>query len=210
MRGISARSNAESADDAPLYQASDQRPTPLRVTSTVLSAILHCGIALLLAFPPASSPPIARKPLQVTYFQPAPAPERPEPPRPAPPLLALHTFLTKPVPLASPPGTKVQVDFNRMVLSFAPDTANQLPAVVAAHGGSLALLEKSENPTLAYYTFAPPDWRARPGITDVSDKWRLLMDGAERWEVFRQIAREYGLKLADYQASALGPVRPRL
>ena len=108
------------------------------------------------------------------------------------------------VPLEVPAAaaSRVTVELSAMGLSFPADVGNHLPAVVAAQGGVLALLDK-DNRAIARYIFRPPDWQAEETTTDVSGRLRLLMDPPEKWPVFREIAARYGLDLNAYLACAI-------
>lgn len=99
-------------------------------------------------------------------------------------------------------ASDVAVDLSAIQLSFPPDIRNQLPAVVAAQGGVLALLDKG-NPAIARYIFRPPAWRAEEANMDVSGKLKLLMDPPREWPVFREVAATNGLNLDSYQACAM-------
>lgn len=98
--------------------------------------------------------------------------------------------------------SSVAVDLSSILLSFPADVRNQLPSVVEAQGGVLALLDK-ENPAIARYIFRPPMWRAEATTTDVTGKLRLLMDPPKKWLVFREIAARDGLDLDGFLACAI-------
>jgi hypothetical protein len=109
-----------------------------------------------------------------------------------------------PVPLETPAAavSPVTVDLSAISLSFPADVRNQLPAVVRAQGGVLALLDK-DNRAIARYIFRPPDWRAEETTTDVTGKLRMLMDPPQEWPVFREIAARDGLDLDAFLACAI-------
>jgi len=102
----------------------------------------------------------------------------------------------------------VAVDLSAIHLSFLADVRNQLPAVVGAQGGVLALLDK-DNRAIARYIFRPPDWRAEETTTDVTGKLRIRMDPPQKWPVFREIAARDGLDLDAFLACAIFDVSYR-
>jgi hypothetical protein len=96
----------------------------------------------------------------------------------------------------------VAVDLSAIRWSFPADVGNHLPAVVAAQGGVLALLDK-DNRDIARYIFRPPDWPAEETTIDVTGRLRILMDPPQKWPVFREIAARYGLDLDAFRACAI-------
>jgi len=109
---------------------------------------------------------------------------------------------TRALPTPLPDVADVNVDLNSIRLSFAPDLRNELPQVVQDQHGMLALLDK-EDRTVAHYLVRPPGWEMEERIQDVSRTLRILMDPPEKWAVFRNVARHYGIDLSRYQACAL-------
>jgi hypothetical protein len=98
--------------------------------------------------------------------------------------------------------TEVKVDIGAVRLTFADDSRHQLPRVVQDQQGMLALLDRKDN-TIARYLVQPPDWEAEERIEDVSRNLRILMDPPGDWAVFQNLARNQGIDLSQYQASAL-------
>jgi hypothetical protein len=143
-------------------------------------------------------PPAARQ-VVTQVFVPAPAAAAP-PARPA----GLLPGKLDSVPLELPAAavSPVTVDLSAISLSFPADVGNQLPAVVEAQGGVLALLDKDHR-DIARYIFRPPDWRAEETTTDVSGKLRILMDPPQKWPAFREIAARYGIDLDAFRACAM-------
>ena len=108
------------------------------------------------------------------------------------------------VPLGTPAAavSPVAVDLSAIGLSFPADVRNQLPTVVRAQSGVLALLDK-DNQSIARYIFRPPDWRAEETTTDITGTLRILMDPPLKWPVFREIAARDGLDLDAFRACAI-------
>jgi hypothetical protein len=139
-----------------------------------------------------------------TVFTPPPPSDSPEPP---PELQAApgakppdQARITMPdASFAAPPVT---YNLSAMGLRFADDVRGQLPDVVQAHGGMLALLDKDDL-TIASYLFEAPAWEPRETTRDVSRMLRIEMSPPQRWAVFRDAAAQYGIALDRYQASAL-------
>lgn len=138
----------------------------------------------------------------VTLFVPRPAagPQSPKQtlpdfrPHAAPPLL---------LPVVGEPTTpEVRVDMNSIQIAFDEDVGNQLPDVVLAQGGMLALLDK-DDPGMARYLIAPPSWVVREGWVDVSRKVRLAMSPPQQWTLLRAIALEHSIVLDHYRVCAL-------
>jgi hypothetical protein len=98
--------------------------------------------------------------------------------------------------------SKVAVNLNSIKLSFALDLRNQLPGVVEAQHGMLALLDK-EDLGIAHYLMQPPEWKPRPVLQDISRNLRFRMDPAVKWLVFREAAGRYGINLDQYIACAV-------
>jgi hypothetical protein len=171
--------------------------------SAVWSLVLHAlfGFCLYLAIYRGvgqSEPPVARQVLAQIFV---PAPSDAPPPERSPSVL---TGNLDSVPLGTPAAavSPVAVDLSAIGLSFPADLHNQLPAVVQAQGGVLALLDK-DNQSIARYIFRPPDWRAEETTTDVTGTLRILMDPPQKWPVFREIAARYGLELGAFRACAI-------
>ena len=145
-----------------------------------------------------SEPPAARQVLAQIFV---PAPSDAPPPERSPSVLSGDLDS---VPLGTPAAavSPVAVDLSAIGLSFPADVRNQLPAVVRAEGGVLALLDK-DNQTIARYIFRPPDWRAEETTTDVTGTLRILMDPPQKWPVFREIAARNGLDLDAFRACAI-------
>jgi hypothetical protein len=145
-----------------------------------------------------SEPPVARQVLTQIFV---PAPSDAPPPERSPSVLSGDLDS---VPLGTPAAavSQVAVDLSAIGLSFPADVRNQLPAVVQAQGGVLALLDK-DNPSIARYIFRPPDWRAEETTTDITGTLRILMDPPQKWPVFREIAARDGLDLDAFRACAI-------
>jgi hypothetical protein len=94
------------------------------------------------------------------------------------------------------------VNLNSIKLSFALDLTNQLPSVVGAQHGMLALVDK-EDLGIARYLMQPPDWQPRPVTIDISRRLRFRMDPPGKWTVFRDLARRYGIDLDQYIGCAV-------
>jgi hypothetical protein len=77
-----------------------------------------------------------------------------------------------------------------------------LPDALLQQHGVLALLDEND-PTVAHYLFQPPGWEPRQATVDVSSLLCLWMDPPEGWDVFRTLARRYGIALHRYRAGAL-------
>jgi len=98
--------------------------------------------------------------------------------------------------------TKAMVNLNSIQLSIAPDVGNQLPAVVEAQHGMLALLDKDDL-GIALYLIEPPEWKPRATTQDISRRLRFKMEPAGKWPVFREIAERYGIDLDRYVGCAV-------
>jgi hypothetical protein len=169
---------------------------------SVWSLAMHAvfGLCLYLAVYRGVSqrePPVARQVL-TQLFVPAPGD------LPAERSPAILSGNLDSVPLGTPAAavSPVAVDLSAIGLSFPADVRNQLPAVVQAEGGVLALLDK-DNQSVARYIFRPPDWRAEETTTDVTGTLRILMDPPQKWPVFREIAARDGLDLDAFRACAI-------
>jgi len=144
-------------------------------------------------------------PLPKTIVMPLFAPWKGYPPPPRHRIAVLPVMSlpsTAPLSAPLPDLPDVKIDLNSIRLSFAPDLRNELPQVVQDQHGMLALLDK-EDRTVAHYLVRPPDWETEEKIQDVSRTLRILMDPPEKWAVFRNVARQYGIDLSRYQACAL-------
>jgi hypothetical protein len=174
-----------------------------RWRSLALSLSIHAAFALTLdlaALPDA--PQIEpRKVGEVVTQLFVPSPSMSKPPVRAPELFSERLDVATP-DTSAVSVSAVAVDLSSIQLSFPADVRNQLPAVVAAQGGVLALLDK-ENPAIARYIFRPPGWRAEETTMDVTGRLRLLMNPPEKWPVFREIAARNGLDLDAFQACAV-------
>ena len=111
--------------------------------------------------------------------------------------------------LASPPIelpdaaiSKVTVNLNSIRLSIALDVRNQLPGVVAAQHGMLALLDKDDL-DIARYLIEPPEWKPRATTQDISRSLRFRMDPPGKWPVFREAAARYGIDLNQFIGCAV-------
>jgi hypothetical protein len=108
-------------------------------------------------------------------------------------------------PRARPDFADVNVDLSTIRLSFDPDLRNELPQVVQDQRGMFALLDK-EDRTITHYLLRPPAFQAQEKMADVSGDLRILMDPPQKWPVFRNVARQSGIDLGNYQACAIfGP-----
>jgi hypothetical protein len=96
----------------------------------------------------------------------------------------------------------VSVNMNSIQLSFAKDFTNQLPGVVEAYAGALALIDKRD-PAFARYLIEPPDWTVRETLQDISGKVKVEMYPPREWRVLRAVASRYSLALDRYQVCAL-------
>jgi hypothetical protein len=178
--------------------------TRTRRNAVVFSLLFHTLFTLTLLFggfvrapaPPQSAPP---KELITQLFLPQTA----RTVRPVPsPNLSPKKIEEAAIESPSPDISNVAVDLSAIRLSFPPDVGNQLPAVVQAQGGVLALMDK-ENPAIARYIFRPPEWRAEEAYIDVTGKLKILMDPAKEWPVFRQVATGNSLDLDSFRACAI-------
>lgn len=138
-----------------------------------------------------------------TIFAPPPPADTPEAqPDPPPEIAPSEARLEQPrVPLPEPPPPDAPVNLSSIQLSIADDVHGQLPNVVQAQGGYLALLDK-EDPTIASYVFKGPDWEPLQTTRDVSRMLRIEMYPPRMWAVFRDAA-EHGIALDKYRAFAL-------
>ena len=169
--------------------------------SVVWGVVLHAvfGLCLYVAVYRGvgqSEPPVARQVLAQIFV---PPPSDSPSDRSVPSLSGKFDSVALEVPATVSP---VAVDLSAIRLSFPADVGNHLPAVVAAQGGVLALLDK-DNQTIARYVFRPPDWRAEETTTDVTGTLRILMDPPHKWPVFREISARYGLDLEAFRACAI-------
>jgi hypothetical protein len=126
---------------------------------------------------------------------------------PAPP--AKQAVLTVGGRLASPPialpdtaASKVTVNLNSIRLSIGLDVGNQLPGVVAAQHGMLALLDKDDL-DIARYVIEPPEWKPRATTIDISRSLRFRMDPPGKWPVFREAAARYAIDLNQFIGCAV-------
>jgi hypothetical protein len=168
-----------------------------------VSFLVHAAILLLLFLTARVAarqvPPSPAREALTQLFVPESAP-------PVPPIGPRNPSDSKPFPVpadespAIPPS--VAVDLSAVSLSFRPDVRNQLPAVVEAQGGVLALLDK-DNPTIARYIFRPPLWQAEKVTLEVTAGLRLQMNPPQQWPVFREVAAREGLDLNAFLACAI-------
>ena len=127
---------------------------------------------------------------------------------PAPPVIskvvlgAAGRFDSPPIEVPDITESKVTVDLNSIKLYFAPDLGNQLPGIVEAHHGMLALLDK-EDLGMARYLIEPPEWKAHPVLEDISRRLRFRMDPPGKWPVFREAAARSGIDLHQYIGCAV-------
>jgi hypothetical protein len=98
--------------------------------------------------------------------------------------------------------TQTAVNLSSIDLRFTPDVRDQLPAIVEAHHGVLALLDKNDK-NVALYLMAPPGWEPHKTLEDVSRKLRFEMEPARAWPVFRDMADRSGIDLRRYVAYAV-------
>jgi len=170
------------------------------------SALLHALLALpfigaAISFIPARASGPPPKTIAMPLFTPGKGDSPPQRRRIAmPPVLSLRA--TAPLAASMPELPDMKIDLNSIRLSFAPDLRNELPQVVQDQHGMLALLDK-EDRTVAHCLVRPPAWEMEEKIQDVSRSLRILMDPPEKWVVFRNVAKKYGIDLSRYQACAL-------
>jgi hypothetical protein len=171
--------------------------------SAVWAVVLHAAFGLCLYVAvyrgvSQSEHPAARQVLAQIFV-----PARAAPPPPERSSSTLPGNLDS-VPLGTPAAavSPVAVDLSAIGLSFPADVRNQLPAVVRAQGGVLALLDK-DNQSIARYIFRPPDWQAEETTMDVTGRLRILMDPPQKWPVFREISARSGLDLDAFRACAI-------
>jgi hypothetical protein len=139
-----------------------------------------------------------------TIFTPSLPSEPPEQP-PEPRVTSNEARLEQPrikLPETAFPDPPVTYNLSAMGLSFADDVHGQLPEVIRAQRGMLALLDK-EDPTIAVYLFEAPAWEPRKTIRDVSRMLRIEMYPPRVWPVFRDAADQHGIVLDSYRAAAL-------
>lgn len=127
-------------------------------------------------------------------------------PAPAPPervFLGAAGRLDPPaIELPDSTTSNVTVNLNSISLSIAPDLRNQLPGVVEAQHGMLALLDKDDL-GVARYLMQPPGWKPRAGMTDISRRLRFKMEPPRKWPIFREVAGRYGIDLDRYVGCAV-------
>jgi hypothetical protein len=135
-----------------------------------------------------------------TVFTPPPSSEPPEPERDLTPSAKRLDQPRIELPDASFPETPVNL--SSMQLSIADDVRDQLPDVVQAQGGMLALLDKEDLTSVSYLLQAPA-WEPRETTRDISRMLRIEMSPPQRWAVFRDAAQQHGIALDHYRAFAL-------
>jgi hypothetical protein len=144
-----------------------------------------------------------------TIFAPPP-PDQPPPdqPEPQPEIAAAAAPLEQPrIALPEPPPPEAPVNLSSIQLSIADDVHGQLPNVVQAQGGMLALLDKDDL-AFASYVFEGPAWEPVQTTRGVSRMLRIEMYPPRMWAVFRDAA-ERGVALENYRAFALFPIAYR-
>lgn len=135
-------------------------------------------------------------------FAPPPPAEPPEEQPAPPPEIAAAAPLEQPrIALPLPPPPEAPVNLSSIQLSIADDVHGQLPSVVQAQGGMLALLDKDDL-AFASYIFQGPAWEPVQTTRDVSRMLRIEMYPPRMWSVFRDAA-DRGIALDDYRAFAL-------
>jgi hypothetical protein len=107
-----------------------------------------------------------------------------------------------PVEAPDAPFSTVAVNLSSIRLDFALDVGNQLPDVVAAQHGMLALVDR-QDVGLALYILEPPEWKLRPTNMDISRKFKFWMDPPGKWPVFSNAANHDGIDLGQYIACAV-------
>jgi hypothetical protein len=137
-----------------------------------------------------------------TIFTP-PAPEPSEPAPPEPEVASKAAGLVQPrIQLPELPVPDAPVNLSSIELRIADDVHGQLPDVVRAQGGMLALLDK-EDLTVSTYLFQAPEWEPLETTRDVSRMLRIEMYPPQMWAVFRDAADRHGIALDHYRAFAL-------
>jgi len=109
---------------------------------------------------------------------------------------------------AQEPPPPAPVNLSSIRLTIADDVRGELPGVVEAQGGMLALLDKDDL-GIASYVFEAPQWEPVETTRDVSRMMRIEMSPPQMWAVFRDAAERHGIPLDQYQAAALFDLRYR-
>jgi hypothetical protein len=91
---------------------------------------------------------------------------------------------------------------NAIQISIAADSSNQLPEVLRQQGGMLAFLE-AKDPSIAFYTFRPPEWHMQDGMVDISGKMRFSMKPASKWPLLQSLASSNGIAMDRFEVDAL-------
>jgi len=181
------------------------RPKPPRGRSFTVSCLAHVLVIAALYLPVLSGGRVDRpspRKVVTAIFAPAPA-EAPEPQPESPPEMASSAErLEQPRIQLPEPAPDAPVNLSSIQLSIADDVHGQLPDVVQAQGGMLALLDK-EDLTIASYLFQGPEWEPLETTRDVSRMLRIEMYPPRMWAVFRDAAEHHGIALDHYRAFAL-------
>ncbi len=142
-----------------------------------------------------------------------PPPETKRPPRritrlvfrspvgqPPPPATTIRTASAIP---AIPSGhAGIKVDLTTIQISVADDSSNQIPKVLSQQGGMLGFLEAND-PSIALYTFRPPEWRMQDQMVDISGKMRFSMKPPSKWPLLQSLASSNGIAMDRFEVDAL-------
>jgi hypothetical protein len=177
-------------------------PLPWNSLAGSLAIHLVAAILLISAFPgPLGEAQVATVPEAVVpSFVPLAFPA-PPPPKQAL-LQTVGRLDPPPIELPDSTASNVTVNLNSIKLSIAPDLRNQLPGVIEAQHGMLALLDKDDL-GVARYLMQPPGWKPRAGMTDISRRLRFKMEPPRKWPVFREAADRYGIDVDRYVGCAV-------
>jgi len=198
--------SSEDTDILVLERALNWRAAPPLPWNCIAGSLaLHViALALFLATFPGpfleAPPPVAMSQASVQPFVPLVFPAAPVTSKVV--LGAAGRLDSPPIEAPDIAESKAAVNLNSIKLSFALDVRNQLPDVVEAQHGMLALLDK-EDLGIAHYLMQPPGWKPRPVLQDISRSLRFKMDPAVKWLVFREAAARYGINLDQYIACAV-------
>jgi hypothetical protein len=66
----------------------------------------------------------------------------------------------------------------------------------------LAFLEATD-PSIAFYTFQPPEWRLQDGMVDITGKMRFSMKPPSKWPLLRTLASSNGISMDRFEVDAL-------
>ena len=166
---------------------------------TAVSVEALCFMTLLGGLPSFGHPhkPIETKPpptrVTTLVFRPA-AGQQP------PPASAIRSAPTVPVIPSGHSGIKV--DMTTIQISVADDSSDQITKVLSQQGGMLGFLEASD-PSIALYTFRPPEWRMQNQMVDVSGQMRFSMKPPSRWPLLQSLASSNGIAMDRFEVDAL-------